>query len=80
MELREKPSDREGVLREKQRKSKRGKERGREGRKEGIHSLSKINQQSKIQIPVRKVNAKKDNNKKINNEIISFPVKCNQII
>lgn len=57
--VRQKPSDKEGLSTEKQRESKGGKERGREGGKEGkgaggregrnsVHSLRKVNLQTKI--------------------------------
>ena len=39
MEVRQKPSDKEGLSTEKQRESKGGKEKGREGRKEGTQFI-----------------------------------------
>ena len=39
VEVRQKPSDKEGLSTEKQRESKGGKEKGREGRKEGTQFI-----------------------------------------
>lgn len=64
MEVTEKPSDKEGIPREKWRKKQwmEKEKRGRERRKKGIKLILSLRQisETKVQMPMRKVNVKKD--------------------